>query len=114
TAQAVDGRSGNGGGQPRQQGGHTGDVAVLLAGPVGVAEEDFFDVPAVQFGYAFEQSFDHVSCQVVVAYFGQGTAVLAAGGTIDVEDVAIGHCVPPGGRALPCPRVPSNLTLLGS
>jgi hypothetical protein len=42
-AQPVDGRARHRGGQTGEQGGHAGDVAVLLAGAVGVAEVHVVD-----------------------------------------------------------------------
>ena len=49
-AQAVDGHARHGGGQAGQQDGHARDVAVLLAGAVGVAEEDVVDQVGVDVG----------------------------------------------------------------
>ena len=67
-------------GQPGQQRGHAPDVAVLLAGAVGVAEVDVVDPGGVQLGRAGQQEFtDGVGGQVVGAHRGQGAVVIADG-----------------------------------
>ena len=51
--------------QARQQHGHAGDVAVVLAGLVGAAEDDFVDRGRIERGMAFEQAPERQRGQIV-------------------------------------------------
>ena len=86
-AQAVDGGTGHARGQAGEQGGHAGDVAVLLAGAVGVAHEDVVDGGGVERGRAVQQRAHDMGGEVVGAHARQAAAVAAERGAHGVEDV---------------------------
>ncbi len=74
-AEPVHGDAGNGDGEPRQQRGHPGDVAVLLAGTVGVAEVDVVDLGRVEPGVPLDQLGDGQRGEVVGAHVREAAAV---------------------------------------
>ena len=76
-AQAVDRRSGHGDRQPRQQGRHAGDVAVVLAGLVGAAQDHLVDRGEVEGGVARHQGCDGRRGEVVGPDRRQGAAEAA-------------------------------------
>ncbi len=89
TAQPVDGHSGDGHRQPGQQHRHPRDVAVVLARPVGVAEDDVVDPRRIEVRGALHQGPDHMRGQIVGPDGGQGAAVLADGGPYRIDDIDI-------------------------
>ncbi len=92
-AQPVDGRAGHGHGQPGEQHGHAGDVAVLLPRAVGVAEDHVVDACRVQRRGPVDQGAYDVRGEVVGAYGGEGAAVPADRGADGVDDVHIPDAV---------------------
>ncbi len=62
-------------GQPGEQGGHAGDIAVVLAGLVGAAEDDLVDGVGGDAGLPLEQCPEDVRGEVVGTDAGQGAAV---------------------------------------
>ncbi len=74
SAQPVDGRRRHRRRQTREQHGHPAHVAVVLAGPVGIAPHHVADLGRVQVGCLGQQAGQRGGGQVVGTYLGQGTA----------------------------------------
>ncbi len=94
-AQAVDRHPGHFNGQPCQQRGHAGNIAVILTGLVGAAQVDLFDQGGVQV-VACYQGLDGVRGQVIRADGGQRAAQVADRGSERVDDHCFGHGNTPG------------------
>src|SRR4029453_4025412 len=87
-----------------QQGGHAGDVAVLLPGPVAVAEDHVADGRRVQGRVAGQQLAQDVGGQVVGAGAGQGPAVAPDRRPDGVENEHLsGHAMLPSRAQRPAP-----------
>ena len=79
STQTVDRHPGNGVREPGEQPGHAGDVAVLLAGAVGVADDDFIHRGGIESGL-LHRLLDGGGHEVIWANRGQCAAVAAHGG----------------------------------
>ncbi|MGX1116202.1 hypothetical protein RKD37_001565 [Streptomyces ambofaciens] len=86
-AEPVDGGAGHGLGQAREQGGHAGDVAVVLARLVGGAPVHVVDPGGVQRGHVGDQAPDHGGGEVVGPHGGQRAAQLADRGAAGGREV---------------------------
>ncbi len=90
-AQAVDRRAGDVVRQPREQGGHARDVAVVLAGLVGAAEDHVVDHLRRQVRRARQDLPDDERRQVVGADLGEGAAVAADRRADAGADIGVTH-----------------------
>ena len=90
-AQPVDGDAGNAVRQAGQQQRHAGDVAIVLAGLVGAAEEHFVEPRPVDLVVAGDQRLDRHRGQVVGAYLGERAAVAADRGARGIADKDLSH-----------------------
>nr|BFF22916.1 hypothetical protein GCM10025732_08810 [Glycomyces mayteni] len=97
-AEAVDGGARDGRGEPGEEDGHAGDVAVVLARAVGVAEDDVPDRRRVEVALARDEPADRLGGQVVGADLRERAAVAADRGADGVEDVGGAHGGPRGSR----------------
>jgi len=88
-AEPVDGHTGNGHRQPREQPGHPPHIAVLLAGAVGVAQDHVVDLCGIELGVAGEQLGDRCGSQVVRPHARQTSAEPAERGAHGVEQVGV-------------------------
>jgi hypothetical protein len=70
-----------------QQQGHAGDVAVVLAGLVGAAQDHFVDGREVEAGIARGQGLQRDRRQVIGPHLRQGAAIAAEGGANSVTDI---------------------------
>jgi hypothetical protein len=101
-AQPVDGVGGHAGRQPGQQHRHPPDVAVVLAGAVGVAERDVVDARRIELRRACKQRPDRVRGQVVRAHAGERAPRAPERRPHRIEDQRLGaHVTPRTRRALP-------------
>jgi hypothetical protein len=75
--------------QPREQNGHSCDVSILLAGAVGVAEDDVVDPRRIELRVALENGRDDVRAEVVGPALGQRTAVAPKGRADRVDYVGV-------------------------
>jgi hypothetical protein len=89
-AKAVDGRARCLDGQPREQSRHARDVAVLLAGAVGVAEVDVVDPRRVD-ARALDDRGDRARGQVVRPDAGEHAAVAADRGADSIQNQGFRH-----------------------
>src|SRR6202035_2624716 len=90
-AQPVDGDAGDRIRQPGQQKRHAGDVAIVLAGLVGTAEEHFVEPRPIGLFVAGDQRLDRHRGQVVGAYLGERTAVTTDRGARGIADKDVSH-----------------------
>ena len=79
------------GGQAGEQQGHAGDVAVVLAGLVGAAEDHVLHRFPVHAGVALPQRLQGHGAEVVGADRGEAAGVAADGGADGVADEGVGH-----------------------
>src|SRR5690606_36924527 len=86
STQTVDRHSGNGVGQTRQQGGHSSDVAVVLACLVGRSPHHVDHRRRVDPGIALHQSRYRPSRQIVRPHMGEGSTQLAHRGAASIDD----------------------------
>ena len=77
--------------QAGEQAGHARDVAVVLAGLVGAAEDHVGDRGPVDLGVARHQRTQRDRAQVVGSHARQGAAVAAEGGALRVADEGFVH-----------------------
>ena len=97
-AQPVDGEAGDRLRQPGEQERHARDVAVVLAGLIGAAEEHFVEPRPVGLGVAGDERLDRRGREVVGAHLGERAAVAADRGAYGIADEDVAH------RSLPCGR----------
>ena len=90
-AQPVDRGAGDRDRQPGQQGAHPGDVAVFLAGAVGVAEDHLVDPLDVEGRGALDDLTDHVRGEVIRADPGEAGAELPERGPDGVVHISLVH-----------------------
>ena len=88
-AQPVDRDTRHADGQAGEQRGHAGDVAVLLAGAVGVAVVDVLDRRGVEAGVPGDELGDRQGREVVGADARQAAAVAAEGRAHGIDDVGV-------------------------
>ncbi|MFK4520055.1 hypothetical protein ABIF20_007420 [Bradyrhizobium japonicum] len=94
-AEPVQGLAGNRIRQAREQQGHARDVAVVLAGLVGAAEEDFVDLCPIEIGVLGHQRLDRGRREVVGAHLGERAAETADRGPHGIADKDVTHrCSP--------------------
>jgi hypothetical protein len=86
-AQPVHRGAGHGLGESAEQGGHAGDVAVVLAGLVGGAPVHVVDPGGIERGQVGDQAADDGGGEVVRPYGGQGAAQLSDGGAAGGREV---------------------------
>ena len=90
-AQAVDGCPGTDTGSPASSSRHARDVAVVLAGLVGTAEQHLLDGRRVERGLRFSSARSASARQVVGAHAGERAAVAADGRAHGIADEGVGH-----------------------
>ena len=74
-----------------EEGGHAGEVAIVLAGLVGAAEDDVVEIGPVDMGVAVDQRLDGDGGEIVGADISERTGVAADGGADGVADIGFGH-----------------------
>ena len=85
-------------GSPAKQQRHAGDIAVVLAGLVGAAEEHFVEPRPVGLVVAGDQRLDRHRGQVVGAHLGERAAVTADRGARGIADKDLSHRTLPQNR----------------
>ena len=81
--------------KPGKQQRHARDVAVVLAGLVGAAEEDFVHLRPVELGVLGHQRLDRRGGQIVGAHLGERAAETADRGPHGIADKDVTHrCSP--------------------
>ncbi len=90
-AQAVDRGPGHARRQPIQQPGHPGDVAVVLAGLVGVAEQDVVDPLRIEPRRAVEQRADGMRAEVVRPHGRETSAIAPEWSSDRIDNVRRAH-----------------------
>ena len=101
---------GHGRREPREQHRHAGDVAVLLAGAVRVAEDHVVDRGVLDPGLPVEQRADDGGREVVGADVGDAAAVAPEGRAHGVQDVGVHQRMPPS-TGTSCPVMPDERSL---
>ena len=92
TAQTVDRRARHLDGQPGQQRGHAGDVAVVFAGLVGAAQDRIVQLFPTHAGIAGYQGLDGHGGKIIRPHGRQGAAVAAEGSADRIADIGMhGH-----------------------
>ena len=91
TAQTVDRRAGHAVRQAGQQRRHARDVAIVLAGLVGAAEEDVIDRGPIDARVALHERMQRDRAEIVGADAGERAAVAADGGANRVADEDLAH-----------------------
>ena len=91
-AEPVDGRSRDAGGQPVEEPRHPRDVAVVLAGLVGIPEQDVIDPARIELRRAVEQRAHRVRGEIVGPHGRQASAVPAEGCSDRIDKVRRAHC----------------------
>ena len=77
--------------QPGQQQRHARDIAVVLAGLVGAAEEHFVEPRPVGLGVAGDQRLDRHRGEIVGAHLGERAAVTADRGARGIANKDLSH-----------------------
>ena len=93
-AQAVEGDAARAVGKAGEQPGHAREVAIVLAGLVGAAEDDVVELGPVDARVAVDQRADRDRGEVVGADAAERPAVAADRGADGVADEGFGHHVP--------------------
>ncbi|MHC2591915.1 hypothetical protein ACVIG9_005971 [Bradyrhizobium ottawaense] len=94
-AEPVERLAGNRVRQTCEQERHAGDVAVVLAGLVGTAEEDFVHLRPVEIGVFCHQRLDRGRRKIVGAHLGERAAETADRGPHGIADKDVTHrCSP--------------------
>ena len=84
------------GGQPRQEGGHPGHVAVVLARLIGAAVDHLVDRIPIHAAVAVLQDAQGMRGEVVRAHGGERPAIAADRGAGEVADEGVTHGKDPG------------------
>src|SRR5690606_24802594 len=91
SAQAVEGDPAGPVGKAGEQRRHPGEVAIVLAGLVGAAEDDVVELVPVDSGIALDQGGDRDGREIVGADMGKRSAVAADRRADGVADEGFGH-----------------------
>jgi hypothetical protein len=90
-AEAVHGGAGHLDRQAREQAGHAGDVAIVLARLVHAAVDDVVDRTPVDAGVALHKRLDRMGRKVIDAHGAQTAIIAADGGTDRIANEGFGH-----------------------
>src|SRR3546814_16705648 len=82
-------------GKAGEQPGHAGEVAIVLAGLVGAAEDDVVEVGPVHTRIAVDQRLDRAGGATVGADLGERTAIAADRGAGGGANKGLGHSTTP-------------------
>ncbi len=74
-----------------EQAGHSGEVAIVLAGLVGAAEDDVVQLVPIDIRVALNEGPDRNGGEIVGADVGKASAVAADRGAHSVADEGFGH-----------------------
>ncbi len=90
-AKAIHGRAGNADRETREQQAHAGDIAVVLAGLIGTAEDDVIHRVPIEGAIAGAERHERDGAEIVGAHGGKRPTETAYGGADIVADEGIAH-----------------------